>query len=123
MVACAIQRLALLAEEEEVPVDASVLEDLVESFSFSEISKKSLSSRLCIVLFDTNSNKLTLLEVGGIILPLERDEIYITFAPTADDTARTPLPKDVRLALKIHKRLFFSGGLTLHIASSIPAPP
>jgi hypothetical protein len=82
-----------------------------------------LASRLCTVLCDTNSDKSTLLEIGGIILPLERHEIYVTFAPTTDDTARTSLPKDVRIALKTHKRLFFSGGRTLHIASSIPAPP
>ena len=56
-------------------------------------------------------------------MPLERHEIYVTFAPTTDDTARTSLPTDVRLALKTHKRLFFSRGLTLHIASSFPTPP
>jgi len=123
LVACAIQRLALLAEEEEIPIDASVLEDLVKSLSFIEVSKKSLASRLCTVLCDTNNDKSTLLEVGGIILPLERHEICVTFASTANDTARTFLPKDIRFALKTHMRLFFSGGLILDIASSIPAPP
>ena len=56
-------------------------------------------------------------------MPLKRHEIYVTFALTTDDTARTSLPKGIRLALRTHKRLFFSGGLTLHIASSIPTPP
>ena len=63
LVTCAIQRLALLAEEEKVPVDASILEDLIESFSFSEVSKKSLASRLCTVLCDINNDKSTLLEI------------------------------------------------------------
>jgi hypothetical protein len=62
-VAYAIQRLALLAEEEEISIDASALDDLVESFSFSEVNKKTPASRLCTVLCDTNSDKSTLLEI------------------------------------------------------------
>ena len=123
LITCALQRVALKAEEEEVPLDTSVLEDLIESFSFSEISKKSLAARLCTVLCDTNIDKSTLLEIGGIIVPIKRHEIYVTFAPTTDDTALTSLPKDIRLALETHKKIFFSEGLTLHIASSIHAPP
>jgi hypothetical protein len=70
LVACALQRLALLAEEEEPPIYLSIIEDFIESFSFSEIANKSLAARLCTVLCDTHSDRSTLLEVGGIILPL-----------------------------------------------------
>ncbi len=48
--------------------------------------------------------------------------MYFTFAPTADDTVRTSLPKDIRLALRSQKALFFSGGLVLSVTSSISAP-
>jgi hypothetical protein len=65
----------------------------------------------------------TLLEIGGIILPLERHTIFVTFAPTAEDTSRTTLPKELRLALINHKKYFFKGGLTLRVTSSIPVPP
>ncbi len=87
------------------------------------MKKRSLSARHCTVLCDTVSDKTTLLETGGVILPLERYTVFITFAPTADDTTRTALPKELRLALLSHKSFFFKGGLTLQVASSIPAPP
>ena len=48
--------------------------------------------------------------------------LYVTFAPTADDTVRTSLPKEIRLALRSHKALFFPGGLVLIVSSSISAP-
>jgi hypothetical protein len=63
------------------------------------------------------------LETGEVILPLDFHTIFVTFALTADDTTRTTLPKEARLALLSHKNLFFRGGLTLHVASSIPATP
>ena len=44
----------------------------------------------------------------------------MTLAPTADDTARTTLPKELRRALANHKKIFFKGGLNLQVASSIP---
>jgi hypothetical protein len=48
--------------------------------------------------------------------------LYVTFSPTADDTVRTSLPKEIRLALRSHKALFYPGGLVLSVASSILAP-
>jgi hypothetical protein len=102
LVACALHRQALVSEGEEIPLDPAVLEDMIESFSFSEISRRFVIARLCTVLCDTNNDKSTLLDIGGIILPLERHVIYITFAPTADDTARTSLPMEIRPALKTH---------------------
>jgi len=48
--------------------------------------------------------------------------LYVTFSPTADDTVRTSLPKEIRLALRSHKALFYPGGLVLSVASSISAP-
>jgi hypothetical protein len=49
--------------------------------------------------------------------------LYMTFAPTAYDTIRTSLPKEIHLALKSHKNFFYQGGLVLSVASSISAPP
>ncbi len=37
-------------------------------------------------------------------------------------TVRTFLPKEIRLALRSHKALFFPGGLVLSVTSSISAP-
>jgi hypothetical protein len=54
LVACAFQSLALLSEEVEIPLDHFTLEDLIESFSFSEISKRSLKAHLSTILCDTN---------------------------------------------------------------------
>ncbi len=95
----------------------------MESFSFDEIKKRSLVAKHCTVLCESVSDKTTLLEIGGIILPLERHTIFVSFAPTADDTTRTALSKELRLALIHYKDHFFKGGLTLHVAFSILAPP
>ncbi len=56
LVACALQRLALLSGEAKIPLDHSTLEDLIESFSFSEIRKRTMSTRLCTVLCDTKND-------------------------------------------------------------------
>jgi hypothetical protein len=123
VVACALQHLGQSEEIHDPPIDLDVIEELVESFSFSEIKKRSLAAKYCTVLCESVSDKTTLLEIGGVILPLERHTIFVSFAPTADDTTRTALPKELRLALIHHKDHFFKGGLTLQVASSILAPP
>jgi hypothetical protein len=106
----------LEGESPSAPVPI-VLEDLVESSSsFSDVNK------FCTVVCDTVSDKTALLGLGGVILPLKHHSIIVTFAPTTDDTTRTALPKKIRLALMNHKTHFFKGGLTLQVASSIPAP-
>jgi hypothetical protein len=102
-------------------VASTTLEGLVESFSFSEIKKRILTATFCTVLCDMVSDKTTILELGVVILPLERHSIIVTFASTTDDTARTALPKELRLALKHHKDHISKGSLTLQVASSIPA--
>ena len=56
LVACALQRLALLSGEAKIPLDHSTLEDLIESFSFSEISKRTMAARLCTIFCDTNND-------------------------------------------------------------------
>jgi len=122
-VACAIHRITHTSEETESTLDPTTLEDLVESFSFTEIGKKSLAAKNCTALCDTVNDKTTLLEIRGVILPLERHTIFVTFAPTVDDTVRTALPKELRLALIHHKKYFFKGVLTLQVASSIPVSP
>ena len=69
-------------------------------------------------------DKTILLEVGGVILPLNSHTIFVTFAPTVDDTARTALLGELKLALIHHKKHFFNkGGLTLQVVSSIPVSP
>jgi hypothetical protein len=99
------------------------LEELIESFSFGEVKKRSQVAKYRTVLCESITGKTTLLETGGVILPLERHTIYVSFAPMTDDTARTAMPKALRLALIHHKNYFFKGVLTLQVASSIPAPP
>ena len=88
-------------------MDLSVLEGLAESFSFAEIRKRSIQTRFCAVICETGSDKDTLENCGGIVLPMEQMTLYVTFSPTADDTIRTSLPKEIRLALRSHKSLFF----------------
>jgi len=117
LVACALQRLAFLSEEEEIPLDPTVLGDPIESFSFSKISKRSLAAHLCTAHCDMNNTMLNLLHIGGIILPLERQTIYITFVPTADDMARTSLPKESCMALKTIQKSSSDG------ASPSTSPP
>jgi hypothetical protein len=47
----------------------------------------------------------------------------VSFSTTVDDTVRTSLPRETRLALRSHKALFYLGGLVLSDTSSIPLPP
>ena len=68
----AIHHLAHTAEDAESALDPTTLEDLTKRFSFNEIKKKSLTAKLCTVLSNTVIDKATLLELGGVILPLER---------------------------------------------------
>ncbi len=49
--------------------------------------------------------------------------LFVTFAPSMDDTLRTYLPKEVRIALRSHKALFYQWGLVLSVSSSIPLTP
>ena len=87
-------------------LDPSTIEDLANAFSFCEIRKMSLQTRFCTILCDCVSDKDLLSNCGGIVLPMARMTLYLTFAPTTDDTVRTSLPKDIRLALTSHKNLF-----------------
>jgi hypothetical protein len=121
LVACAIQYLHQSGCEDPA-IDPSVLESLAESFSFAEIRKRTIQTRFCAVICDTGSDRDTLENCGGIILPMGQMSLYVTFSPTADDTVRTSLPKEIRLALRSHKSLFFPGGLIISVTSSISAP-
>ena len=49
--------------------------------------------------------------------------LYVSFAPSMDDTLRTSHPRKVRIALRNHKTLFYQGGLTLNVFSSILLTP
>ena len=64
-----------------------------------------------------------MLNSGGLILPIGGMTLFLTFSPTTDDTIRTSLPKEIRLALRSHKALFYKGGLLTTVTSSIAAPP
>ena len=99
------------------------LSDLANNFSFSEIRTRTLQSRFCSVLCDTTSDQVTLLNCGGLVLPIGHMSLYVSFAPSMDDTLRTSLPREVRIALRSHKALFYQGGLTLSVSSSIPLTP
>ena len=72
---------------------------------------------------DTVSEKDTLLNCGGIILPMGQMSLFLTFAPAADDTISTSLSKEIRLDLRSRKALFYTYGLVLRVTSSIPASP
>ncbi len=103
-------------------MDLTLLEGLAESFSFADIRKRNIQTRFCAVICETGSDRDTIENCGGIILPKEQMTLYVAFAPTADDTVRTSLSKEIRLALRSHKALFFPGGLVLNETSSISAP-
>ena len=62
-------------------MDISLLAEIAESFSFSEIRKTSLLSRFSTVLCDCISDKDLLANCGGIVLPMARMTLYLTFAP------------------------------------------
>jgi hypothetical protein len=106
LVACALHRLCVATPVSQT-VDLDTRMDFIESFSFSEVRKRNLQTRFSFVLYDTISDKDTLLNCGGIILPMGRISLLFTFFPTADDTIRTSLPKEIRLALRRHKALLY----------------
>ena len=120
MVACALKFLHM-TERADQSLDPSSIEDLAEMFSFSEIRKRTLHTRFSFVLCDTVGDKDTFLNYGGIILPLGNMILFLNFAPIADDTIRTSLSKEIRIALSNHKDLFYQGGMVLSVDSSIPA--
>ena len=90
-------------------VDMVALADLAESFSFSKICKRTTQSRFCSVLYDTTNDHDTLFNCGGIVLPMGQMPLYVTFAPSMDNTLRTSLPREARIALPSHKAVFYKG--------------
>jgi hypothetical protein len=96
---------------------------LAEPFSFSEIQKNTSVTGFCSVLCDIIGDKNALLSSGGLILAFEGMPLFFTLSPTADDAIRTSLPKKIRLNLRIHKALFYQGGLLLTATCSVTAPP
>jgi len=122
LVACALQYLHKTGTTDPI-TDLSTIEELAGSFSFREIQKRTLQTRFCSVLCEIVSDKDALLSSGGLILPLGGMTLFLTFSPTADDTIRTSLPKEIRLAMRSHKALFYTGGILLTVTSSVAAPP
>ena len=89
-------------------MDIGALSDFAGSFSFGEVRKRTLQSRFCSGLCDTTSDHDTLLNCGGLALPAGHMLLYVYFAPSRDDILRTSLPREVRIALRSHKALFYA---------------
>ena len=68
----------------------------------SEIRKRNLAAMFRSILCDTVLDKTTLLEAGGVILPIDHHLVVVTFVPTADDTSRVALLKELRRTLLSH---------------------
>ncbi len=60
LIACKLQQF-LQNPPSDHSMDMEAMSDLVDSFSFSEIQKRTLQSRFCVVLCDTTSDQDTLL--------------------------------------------------------------
>jgi hypothetical protein len=106
LIACRLQQL-LQNPPTDHTVDLEALSDLVDNFSFSEVCKRTLHSHFCSVLCDTTSDQDILLNCGGLVLPIGHMFLYVSFAPLMDDTLRTSLPKEARIALRSHTALFY----------------
>ena len=92
IIACTLQQM-LQNPPPNHHLDLDSLADIVESFSLSEIRKRILQSRFCSVLYDTTSDQDTLLNKGGLVVPLGGIFLYVSFSSTMYDTLRTSLPK------------------------------
>ena len=57
-------------------MDTEALSDLADNFSFNEIRKRPLQPRFCSVLCDTSSDQDTLLNRGGLVLPIGHMSLY-----------------------------------------------
>ena len=82
-----------------------------------------MQTRFCSVLCETICDKDALLSSRVLILPFGGMTLFLTFSPIADDTIRTSLPKEIKLAMRSHKALFYTGGLILTVTSSVASPP
>jgi hypothetical protein len=122
LIACILQQF-LRNPPPDHTMDMDTLANFTDSFSFSKIRQRTLQSRFCVVLCDTINDQVTLLDCGGIVLPVGQMSLFVTFAPSMNGTLRTSLPKEIRLVLRSHKALFYQGGLVINVASSIPLTP
>ncbi len=75
------------------------------------------------MLCDTTSDQDTLPNCGGLVIPMGGLSLYVSFSTTMDDIIRTSLSRELRVAIRSHKEHFYSGGLVLNVASSIPLSP
>ncbi len=57
------------------------------------------------------------------MVPFGHMSLFVTFALSMDATLRTSLTKEVRIALRSHKALFYQRRLVLSVSASIPLPP
>jgi hypothetical protein len=120
--ACALQYLHKTGAIDP-NADPYIIEDLAESFSFGEIHIRTQQARFCSVLCETINDKDALLNFGEVILLFGEMTLFLTYSPTTSNTIRTFLPKEIRLALRSHKALFYQGGILMTVTSSIAASP
>ncbi len=57
------------------------------------------------------------------MVPFGHISLFVTFASSMDATLRTFLSKEIRIALRSHKALFYQGGLVLSVSASTQLPP
>jgi hypothetical protein len=122
IIACMLQEL-LQNPPPKTDLDMEDLATLADSFSFNEIRKRSMQSRFCSILCETTCDQDALLNYVGIVVPFGHMSLFVTFAPSMDDTLRTSLRKEVRIALRSHKAIFYQGGLVLSVSTSISLLP
>ncbi len=65
VVACALQHLGQSEEDHDPSIDRDVIDELIESFSFSEIKKQSLAAKHCTVLCESVSDTPPSWKSGG----------------------------------------------------------
>ena len=123
LVACALQYPHIPAQGP--PTSTQILPPLRtwRTASPSVRFTKNSHTRFCSVFCETVSDKDTLLNFRGMILPFRGMTLFLTFSPIVDDIIRTSLPKEIRLALRNHKALFYQGGLLLTVTYFVASPP
>ena len=79
VLACALQYLQK-SRTTDPNTDPSAIEDMADNFSFNEIHKKNMQTKLCSVLYETISDKDTLLSSRGLILPFGGMTLFLITA-------------------------------------------
>ncbi len=81
LAACRLHQI-LLHPPPSHDMDKRLLADIAESCSFSDIREHTLQPRFCSVLCDTTSNQDTLMNCGGLVIPMGGFSLYVSFSHT-----------------------------------------